>query len=133
MDKDLDQALEVDVLAASLRMDDQETGDLLEFLAVKLVAALPSHTTVTRRQGFFSSHRPVETIQVQFDDLRYQLERQPRGGPRATIAKSVRGVVLKTTQVGVDQWTEALAESIAQLAHTSAATRRALNRFVLGS
>ncbi len=33
MGDELDSSLEVDVLAAALRMDHQESGDLLEFLA----------------------------------------------------------------------------------------------------
>lgn len=52
MEDSLEQSLAVDVLAASLRMDKQESSDLLEFLAQKLQQSLPKNTQI-KRGGFF--------------------------------------------------------------------------------
>ena len=130
--EDLDRALQVDVLAAALRLDRQETGDLLEFLAQKLEQALPQCTTVTRSGGLFTKVHPVKEICVKFEEVHYQIQREKQGTLRAKILKLVRGVVLKTTDVSIDHWTEGIAEQLANLAARSAQTRQALNTFVIG-
>jgi hypothetical protein len=132
MGDELDRSLAVDVLAASLWMDQQESGDLLEFLAQKLERSLPQNTTVTRGGGLFSKGRPVKDITVQFSDYHYQIVRESHGAFRAKVMKLVRGVILKTTEVPVEQWVEGLAAELAQLAQHNAQTRDALNRFVIG-
>ena len=132
MDDNLEQALAVDVLAAALRMDHQESGDLLEFLAKKLEQSLPQNTTVTRGGWLLSKEHPVQEITVRFDDYQYQITRERHGLFRAKVMKLVRGVVLKTTEIPTDQWTEEVAQQLAQLAQSNAQTRNALNKFVIG-
>ena len=132
MTEDLDPSLQVNVLAAALQMDRQESGDLLEFLAHKLELALPQQTTVTRSSKLFSKARPVKEVTVRFNDYHYQIVREQHGLLTAKVMKLVRGVVLKTTEISVDQWTEEIAQQLAQLAQHSAQTRNALNKFVLG-
>ena len=132
MTEDLDPALHVDVLAAALRLDHQEAGDLLEFLAQKMAQALPQATTVTRSGGLFTKTHPVKEILVRFDDYHYQITREQQGSVTAKVLKVVRGVVLKTTDLSVDQWTTEIAQQLAQLAERSAQTRQALDKFVLG-
>ncbi len=131
MAEDLDPSLEVDVIAAGLRMDCQESGDLLEFLAKKLEQSLPQNTTVTRGGWFLSKEHPVQEITVRFDNYHYQIVRR-HNSLTAKVMKLVRGVVLKTTEIPVEQWTEEVAQQLAQLAGYSAQTRSALNKFVLG-
>ena len=132
MEDNLDQALQVDVLAAALRMDSQESSDLLEFLAQKLEQSLPQNTTVKRSGWFMFPKHPVQEITVRFDDYQYQITREPHGAFNAKVMKLVRGVVLKTTQVPVEQWTDEVAQQLAVLAGRSAQTRNALNKFILG-
>src|SRR6478672_1969077 len=132
MPEDFDQALQVDVLAASLRMEHQESGDLLEFLDKKLEQSLPQNTTVTRGGWFLSKDHPVQEITVRFNDYQYQILRERQGSLTAKVMKLVRGVVLKTTEIPVHQWTDEVAQQLAQLAESSAQTRRALNKFVIG-
>ena len=132
MEENLDQALAVDVLAAALRMDHQESGDLLEFLAKKLEQSLPQNTTVTRGGWFLSKDHPVQEIKVCFEDYHYKIVREKRGLLTARVMKLVRGVVLKTTIIPVEQWTDEVAQHLAVLAERSGKTRIALNKFVLG-
>ncbi len=132
MDDNLDQALEVDVLAAALRMDHQESGDLLEFLAKKLEQSLPQSTTVARGGWFLSKEHPVGQITVRFDDYQYQISRERHGSFTPKVMKLVRGVVIKTTEIPIDQWTDEVAQQLALLAKRSAQTRSALNKFVIG-
>ena len=128
---ELDPALEADVLAAALQLDNRESGDLLEFLAQKLEQSLPQATTVVRGGNFLSKTRPVKEITVRFDNYHYQISRQP-GLPTAKVMKLVRGVVLKTSEVTVADWTAGIAQELATLAQRSAQTRAALSQFVLG-
>jgi hypothetical protein len=132
MTEEFDSSLEVDVLAAALRMDRQESGDLLEFLATKLELSLPQNTTIIRGGNFLSKERPVKEITVRFKDYHYRIERDRHGSLNAKVMKLVRGVVLKTTDISVEQWTKEIAQQLAQLAQQSAQTRTALNKFVLG-
>jgi hypothetical protein len=127
-----DPSLEVEILAAALSLDNQETGDLLEFLAQKLELSLPQNTTVVRRGSFLSKQRPVQEIVVRFNDYHYQILRERHGPPSAKVLKLVRGVVLKTTEVSVEQWTQEVAQHLSQVAQQSAQTRSALNKFILG-
>jgi hypothetical protein len=132
MTEAFDSSLEVDVLAAALRMDDQETGDLLEFLAQKLELSLPQSTTIARGGSFLAKKRLVKEITVRFNDYHYQIVRDRLGSPSAKVMKLVRGVVLKTTEIPVDQWIEEVAQQLVQLARQSSQARTALNKFVLG-
>jgi len=128
---ELDPALEADVLAAALQLDNRESGDLLEFLAQKLEQSLPQATTVVRGGNFLSKTRPVKEITVRFDAYHYQISRRS-GLPAAKVMKLVRGVVLKTSEVSVEDWTAGIAQELATLAQRSAQTRAALSQFVLG-
>jgi len=132
MVNDPDQALEVDVLAASLRMDQSESGDLLEYLATKLAQALPQNTKVIRGGWFLSAAKPVNEITVSFDECQFQIVRERHGSFTARTMKVVRGVVLKTTEIQVDEWADGVARELARMAERNAQTRQALRKFVIG-
>jgi hypothetical protein len=129
---DSDYALQVDVLAAALRMEGKDSLDLLEFLATKFEGALPHSTTVKRGGWFLSGSRPVEQIVLELDELIYQITKEKSGYLNASVAKKVRGVVLNTTQVSVDEWTQAVAKNLAELAGKNAQTKDALEKFIRG-
>jgi hypothetical protein len=133
MSEAFDSSLEADILAAALKMDNDEAGDLLEFLACKLERSLPQNIAIARGGSFLSKTRPIKEITVRFSDCHYQITRdRPGTPPRAKVMKLVRGVVLKTTEISVCQWTEEIAQQLAQLAQQSSQTRIALDKFVLG-
>lgn len=127
----LEGPLEVDLLAASLRAD---TGDLkafLEALAVKLEGALPLATVVTRQRKLFSKEHPVKEILITMDDYHYRISQEQQGTLLTQRVKVVRGIVLKTEQLSMDQWIEELAMGLARQAAQSAQARAALERFLL--
>ncbi len=131
-DNDYEQALQVDVLACSLQMDKSESGDLLEFLAAKLSSALPEETEITRGGWFLSASKPVTELSIKLGDQGFQIVREKRGAITARQMKIVRGVVLKTEEVPVDQWVQNLAAALANLAEKNSRTRAALQKFVIG-
>jgi hypothetical protein len=132
MGAEFDRSLEVDVLAAALRLDRDESGDLLEFLAQKLELSLPQQTTISRGGNFLSKQRPVKEIIVRFNDSHYQILRDRHGSVTAKVIQLVRGVAIKTTEMPIDVWTDQVAAQLTQLAAQSSQTRTALDKFVLG-
>ena len=58
--------------------------------------------------------------------------REKRGAITARQMKIVRGVVLKTEEVAVDQWVQNLAAALANFAEKNSRTRAALQKFVIG-
>jgi hypothetical protein len=129
---DFDQALQLDVLAASLRADTVQSADLLEQLARMLQAAVPEAVTIKRSGWFMSKERPIEELDVKFDDSQYQIVREKHGSMTARSMKVVRGVVLKTTEISVEKCIEDILGALKLMSEKNAQTRRALNKFVLG-
>jgi len=132
MQDDLDQGIQVEVLASALRMGQAESQELLETLATRLQVLMPQTTSVRRGGWLFSSVRPVRELRVHFDDCHLQLVREKTGTLTATTMKVVRGVVLKTTATTVDDWIKTLAVELAKAAQSNAQTREVLNKFVTG-
>lgn len=130
--EDFENALQVDVLACSLRMDKDASGDMLEHLASKLSQVLPEETEVTRGGWLLSAKKPVTELTIKLDDSGYTFVREKRGNISARRQKIVRGVVLKNEEVPVEKLIQELAEKLAALAEKNARTREALQKFVIG-
>lgn len=131
MSSDEDKGMEPDVLASSLREGLEETQDLLDFLAMKFEGPLSHLMTVRRKGGLFSKKSSVHEITLRFDDRHFQISRDSRGFVSAKIMKEVRGIVLKTELVEVEEWIRHLAQELARQAERSAAMRSALSQFIL--
>lgn len=123
------QSLEVDILAASLRLDGKQSQEALELLAKKLLLALPDNVTVTRG-GWLLGEKPVKEILVRFEDFHYQLVKEKQGPVISRQLKIVRGVALKTTDISYDEWTKLVAQEMAALAAANASARDALDKMV---
>jgi hypothetical protein len=132
MAEGLDRGLEADVLAATLRQGLEESRDLLEFLALKFEGPLSSLMSVRRKGGLFSKEHPIEELVIRFEERHFQMTREPQGFLSAKILKSVRGIVLKTSKVGQEDWLRELAAELALQAERSTLSREALARFILG-
>ncbi len=132
MEEELDRALQVDVLIASLRMSQSQSRDLLEYLAGMLEDSLPAIATVKRGGWLLSAKKPVEELTVRFDDFHYQIVRKKNGSFAATQMKIVRGVVLKNSEISIDQCINEIVSELAKLTEKNAQARSALNRFVSG-
>lgn len=125
------EPLQVDLLAASLRADMSDLKAFLEALAVKLEGAMPEQTVVTRQNKLFSRVHPVREILITLDDYQYRISHEQGKPLLAQRAKVVRGIVLKTDQLPMEQWIGELAEALARQAEKSAQARVALERFLL--
>ena len=124
-----DESLKIDILASALQMDRSESKELVEILATRLQTLLPDSTTVERGGWILSGNRPVKKLVVRFDDLHLSLEKD-KSRVTATSMKIVRGVVLKTSEISLDDWIKSLAAELNKAAATNAGMRQALSDFV---
>ena len=131
MHDELSEPLQVEMLAASLRADTTDLKVFLEVLATKLIGSLPHQTQVLRHSSLFSREHPVKEIVVTLGDYQYRVTRERQGPITSFRAKVVRGIVLKTEQISMEQWIGELAEGLVQAAAESAQTRAALHQFLL--
>jgi len=122
--------LQFEVLAAALRADHGATGDLLEHMARMLEGSYPGGTTVSRSGWMMSKTRPVQELNVRFDEWQFQVVRQKHGSFSARAMKLVRGVALKTTELPMDECIDEILKELVKLSEKNAQTRNALNRFV---
>ena len=127
----LQEPLQMELLAASLRADSTDNKAFLEALATKLAGSLPNQTTVIRQSSIFSREHPVKEITVTMGDYQYRIGREKQGPIVTQRAKVVRGIVLKTEQIPMDRWIDELADALAHEAANSAQARIALERFLL--
>ena len=127
----LNGPLQVELFAASLRADRTDLKAFLEALAAKLTGSLPAQTQVMRQSSLFSREHPVKAITVSLNGFQYVITHERQGQIITTRAKAVRGIVLKTDQIPMDQWIEELAENLANEANRSAQSRIALERFLI--
>lgn len=107
-----------------------DTRSLVEALASKLEGALPSETRVQRRPTRrFSNDKRVAAIETTLGDHTYQLS---MNGDAAECrrGKSVRGVVIKSEELSLDAWLEALSAALTEKARESETARTALERLL---
>lgn len=131
MSSEEDRGVETDVVTATLQEGLKESQDLLDFLALKFEGPLSRLMTVRRKGGVFAKKHTVQEITLRFDDRQFQITRDPRGFVTTRILKEVRGVILKTNAVDVDEWIRQLSLELTHQAERSEALRTALSRFIL--
>ncbi len=131
MDEAPDMGMEADVLSATLHAGLKEAQDLLDFLAQKFEGPLSHLIEVRRRGGLFGNKHAVEEITFKFEDRQLRITRESHGSFSAKSLKVVRGVVLKTNVVDIEQWIGELSQALARQAEKSESFRTALSRFVL--
>ncbi len=132
MDSDLDQALQVDVLARMLQAGQREASELVELLAKMLESALPDRAKVTRAGWFMSKTRPVETLTVQFEEVGYVINKSKHGSVSVKQQKIVRGVALKSSDVTMEQCITDIVAELQALSQKNSAARQSLNKFLSG-
>ena len=121
-----------DLVAASLRADAGDMRGFVEALAARLEAALPAQTRVQRRsKRFLSGEKVVRLIEVNAGESRYAIELDDRGGVEARRSAAVRGIVLKNDPLPLDEWIDALARDLTEMARASEQGRLALERLLL--
>jgi hypothetical protein len=123
--------IDVELVAASLRATAGDLKTFVDVLANKLEGALPGRVLVERKSTrFLGKEKRVERIQCLLGEARYVLSM--RDGIEARRAKEVRGVVLKTEQLSLDEWLGSLARDLAGEARTNEQAQLALQQLLAG-
>jgi hypothetical protein len=123
-------AVDLELLAASLRADTSDLTAFVEGLAAKLEQAVPGRTRVERRRGGMFGPKAVRTITVDLGDRRLEL-RHDGASVQTNCAKLSGGIVLKTETVDTETWLAALTEALAAEAQRSEVARKALERLLI--
>jgi hypothetical protein len=119
-----------DLAASSLRADASDSRALAEALAAKLCDALPDQTRTRRRSaGLLSREKSLERVEVDLGDETFVMSLSGATA-ETTVAKSVRGVVIKRQQMTLDAWLDALSEALGAEAQRSETARRSLERLL---
>jgi hypothetical protein len=121
-----------ELLGASLRSSGSDLVVFVEVLADKLEQALPGRVVVERRAlRRFSKEKRVGRIEVALGDNRFTVVVR-QGVLETRCAKAVRGVVLKTEELPLNGWLEALGRELALEADASEQSRVALDQLLRG-
>lgn len=123
-------AVDMDLLAASLRADSSDVGAFVESLATKLEETVPGRVRVDRRRAGMFGPKEVRSVSVDLGDRRLEL-RSERGGVDTRCARLSGGIVLKNEALGTDEWLATLTDALAAEAARSETTRKALERLLI--
>lgn len=121
--------LKVGVAAELARRYGEEGRGFLSSLAALLERALPEAIEIERTGGWFAP-KVLHRIVITLDSDRYSIEDGGRAGLIAAKTRVVRGIALKTEQMGVPQWLDELGAALQARASTHRDTREALEKFV---
>jgi hypothetical protein len=124
------ESVDLDLIAASLRADTSDLDAFVESLAVKLEDAIPKGVRVDRRRSGMRGPKRVRQIAVDLADQRLELRNQG-ASLQTRRAKLSGGIVLKSEQLDIDAWLEALGVALAADARRSETTRQALERLLI--
>ena len=122
-------ALDLDLVAASLRADSTDVSTFVESLAAKLEEAVPGRVRVQRRRDGMFGPKRVRSVAVDLGDRRLELQAEG-GGVEARCSRLSGGIVLRKETVDTDVWLAMLSEGLATEASRSEATRQALERLL---
>jgi hypothetical protein len=121
---ELNDPLDFEVVVSSLRLGGEGLSGQLDALGTKLCRALPGQVEVSRR-GLWS--KKVSAVSVDLGDRRYQIEVH-RLGLHCSVGSVVRGVVLHTDELDVEEWLRRISRDLISLAERSMAVRTALEQ-----
>ncbi len=125
----MNEAPNLDLVAASLRADAADLRVFVESLAAKLEQSFPGRCRV-RRAGMLGKGS-VRQISVELGDGRYELTHDD-GRISARRSSVVRGITLKSDELGLDEWIDSLAAEVVAEADRSEHGRLALEKLLSG-
>lgn len=125
----MEEAADFDLVAASLRADADDLRMFVEALGTKLEQAFPGRCRV-RRAGLLGKGS-VRQISVELGESRYELTHDD-GAVSARRSSVVRGISLKSDELGLDEWIDSLAAQLVSEARRSERGRLALEKLLKG-
>jgi hypothetical protein len=128
-------AHDVDLLVAALRADSADLDVYSRVLTTSLADALPAGMVEVERDQSMRDRlagRPgvVRTMRIGFGEVSLELSRGKSGAPVARAARAVRGVIISSREISIDEWVRLLADQLAARAKDSAEARVALAKLL---
>lgn len=120
---------DLDLVAASLRADSADLEVFVETLAPKLTEAVPGHVKVERKRSLIPGPKPVRRIEVELGDERFELEHED-GRVACRRRELVRGIALRSEELELGGWIDALSASLVAEADRSGRGREALRQLL---
>ena len=127
----MDDSMDLELAAASLRADGSDVRILVKVLADQLAEALGSRLEVKRAGGRFRKSDEIRSIRITLDDDQFDAE-VDGSTLRCTIGHSSGGIRIRSEKVGVDAWLARLLAALKAEAAHSQAVRQALESMVIG-
>jgi hypothetical protein len=129
------ESADVELLAAALRADSADLEVYARVLTTSLVDALPPGMVEIQRDQSMRDRiagRPgtVRTLRIALGDTSLELAAGKSGAPIARCQRAVRGVVISSKEISVEEWTRMLADELAARARDSATARAALAKLL---
>lgn len=126
---------DVDLLAAALRADSEDLEVYSRVLTGSLVDALPAGMVEVQRDQSMRDRlagRPgtVRSVRIALGETSLELAAGKSGAPIARCQRAVRGVIISSKEITVEEWTRMLADELATRAKDSAAARAALGKLL---
>lgn len=118
-----------DLVAASLRADTSDLAIFVEALAVKLAESFPAYVQVERRRGFKPGPRPVKKITAVLGENGFDLEHES-GSVLCRQRAIVRGIALRSEELELGPWIDALSRSLVAEAEKSERGRESLRQLL---
>jgi hypothetical protein len=109
----------------------EAAGDRELFLSLLVEALAPvlgERLKVERAGSWFRRDGPIRRIRAELDDDQFALEVGRGGALRATRCRVVRGIALKTDELPVEAWLQAVGAALAEYARTHREAMDALKR-----
>ncbi len=118
-----------DLVAASLRADASDLAIFVEALAVKLTDSFPGNVKVERRRGLKPGPRPVTKITAVLGDDGFELEHSS-GNVLCRQRTIVRGIALRSEELELGAWIDALSRALLAEAEKSERGRESLRQLL---
>jgi hypothetical protein len=118
-----------DLVAASLRADSGDLEVFVEALAQKLTQSFPGHVKVERKKGFMPGPKPVRRITAELGSDRLELETED-GKVACRRREVVRGIALRSEDLELGPWIDALSRALVGEAEQSERGRTALQQLL---
>jgi hypothetical protein len=109
----------LDNVAASLHLDASDIRVYFQVFCSKLLNSVPGMCEVQREGGLFKKEHPIRKITVRVADDVFEAE-LTRGSVACRHSHAVRGIVLRSEDLGFAPWRDALVQLLSSQAEVSA-------------
>jgi hypothetical protein len=125
---------DIDLVAAALRADLHDLDAFERVFARAILELLPADVVEidyerSARDRLTGKQGNLARVGIRLGESHLELAKE-RGRLVARLSRAVRGVVISSKEVGLDEWTRALAEGLQKLANENATARDALARLL---